>query len=250
MENFEKHIRETLQNRELNPSPKAWERIVEQVQDEKPKRPLITWAIAASIAALFIFGLQFFSDDVNPNTGLKTKTNQQQLVGVENGEPKVTIQEVVLENETKANAASLQDDLVAEEPNSPQTKVVIAANEVQHDEKNGSKVIHEAQTILNKVEITDETIALSVNAVLSKVMAIENDSIQVTDAEIDSLLLVAQRQLLAERVNARSSNDTVDAMALLNEVEVELFEADRNQLFDKLRESFFKLRTAVADRNK
>ena len=45
------------------------------------------------------------------------------------------------------------------------------------------------------------------------------------------------------------ADNTVDAVALLNEVEVELDQSFRDQIFDRLKTGFMKVRTALADRN-
>ena len=75
----------------------------------------------------------------------------------------------------------------------------------------------------------------------------ENTSQEVTDAEVDSLLRAAQRQILTDKLFADSGS--VDAMSLLAEVEDELDESFRDQIFDALKSGYLKLRTAVADRN-
>ena len=72
-------------------------------------------------------------------------------------------------------------------------------------------------------------------------------STEVTDAEVDSLLHKAQEDILRQRLFNR--DNTVDAMALLTEVEEELDQSFRDQIFQSLKAGFLKVRTAVADRN-
>ena len=76
---------------------------------------------------------------------------------------------------------------------------------------------------------------------------LEDAKQEVTDAEVDSLLRAAQRQILTDKLFADSGS--VDAMSLLAEVEDELDESFRDQIFDALKSGYLKLRTAVADRN-
>ena len=96
-------------------------------------------------------------------------------------------------------------------------------------------------------EVTDLDITNKLEEVLAQVNTMEDNSIAVSDEEIDSLLMAAQKELLAGK--AFEENGKVDAMALLNEVELELYDDERNPLFIRLKEGFFRLRTAVADRN-
>ena len=82
---------------------------------------------------------------------------------------------------------------------------------------------------------------------LAAVLHLENESIQVTDAEVDSLLRVAQFDILKEKVF--QDNGKVDAMALLIEVEDEIDQSFRDRIFKKLKDGLFKARTAIANRN-
>ena len=70
---------------------------------------------------------------------------------------------------------------------------------------------------------------------------------EITDAEIDSLLRAAQQELFTDKI--LNSEGKVDAMALLTEVEEELDDSFRDQIFEALKQGYLKVRTAVADRN-
>ena len=104
-----------------------------------------------------------------------------------------------------------------------------------------------------------EKVALPLNAseglihtkvaeVVARVEGLESDNENVTDAEIDSLLHDAQREILADKIFRQ--DNSVDAMALLADVEQELDQSFRDQIFDALKDGFLKVRTAVADRNR
>ena len=92
----------------------------------------------------------------------------------------------------------------------------------------------------------DALVALQVDAVLLQVEGMEAASGEVSDAEIDSLLREAQAQI---SMQSEMAPDSVNAMALLSEAESEMDQTFREQLFNKLRKGFNKVRTAVADRN-
>ena len=74
----------------------------------------------------------------------------------------------------------------------------------------------------------------------------ENDN-SITDFEVDSLLRQAQKEILTEKY--LNPDKTVNPEALLSQVEGELDESFRDQIFDKLKSGFNKVRTAVAERN-
>ncbi|UWX54196.1 hypothetical protein NYZ99_14555 [Maribacter litopenaei] len=95
---------------------------------------------------------------------------------------------------------------------------------------------------LVSTEILDAKIA----EVIAKVDIIELNG-KVSDAEVDSLLLNAQKEILREKLF--NMDKSVNAMALLSEVEEELDQSFRDQIFETLKTGFLKVRTAVADRN-
>ncbi|MEM9649705.1 MAG: hypothetical protein AAF969_14605, partial [Bacteroidota bacterium] len=97
------------------------------------------------------------------------------------------------------------------------------------------------------LEENNSLITEKINEVVAQVRLLESVNTEVSDAEVDSLLRAAQRDILSEQLFTPEGG--VDAMALLTEVEDELDESFRDQIFDALKDGYFKLRTAVADRN-
>ena len=94
---------------------------------------------------------------------------------------------------------------------------------------------------------TELRIDQKIAEVVAQVEFLEDNKEDVTDAEVDSLLRNAQEDLMAER--AMQDEQGVDATALLAGVEDELNESFRDQVFERLKNGFVKVRTAVADRN-
>jgi ABC-type phosphate transport system auxiliary subunit len=133
--------------------------------------------------------------------------------------------------------ATKQISVVQEEIKKPNLPVALPVVATNTDSLN-TEALHPQQTLIDE----------KINTLVAQVMNLENQNVPVTDAEIDSLLLLAQKELLTDRL--LKANDQVDAMALLSEVEDELDRTFRGQLFEKLKDGFFKVRTAVADRNK
>lgn len=241
MDKLEKHIKKQLQNREISPSPEAWEKIAVELKSETSTAPKRTywWAIAAGIVGLIVLSTQFFDPQDPIETPRETivvqeETNNKEIPEISDGE------------DSNPNLERQIEDLVLEVPlneqQDPEPKTI--GNPIQIVEREAP----ENQESLNDVaEVTDLAITSKLEEVLAQVNSMEDGSIAVSDKEIDSLLMAAQRELLAE--NILGEDGKIDAMALLDEVEMEIYDDEQNPLFIRLKEGFFKLRTAVADRN-
>ena len=93
----------------------------------------------------------------------------------------------------------------------------------------------------------EELYETKIAEVVAQVGILEQRSEAVTEAEIDSLLRQAQTEILTDKLFNHQGQ--VDALALLSEVEQELDQTFRDQIFEKLKSGFLKVRTAVAARN-
>lgn len=241
MDKLEKHIKEKLQDREISPSPKAWNRIIEEVgvQETTQTRKKYWLAMAACLVGLMVLTIGFL------RTRNTIQNTQEIVVSQENNKS----EQPVLKTDNTAVKKALEETIEVvnvEAPIKETPKVTLKNNdsELQVAEAASSK---EKEPLNDLNEVSELAITSKLEEVLMQVQAMEDNAVAVTDKEIDSLLLSAQKQLLTETV--LNDNGKVDAMALLNEVESELYDDQRNPLFIKLKEGFFKLRTAVADRN-
>ena len=248
MSKLEKRIKEKLEQRELTPSSGAWERVVEELGDEKKSTSKTSGLfIAAAISALLLtLSLLFF------NTNKAKGVEQYPLVNKEHS-PIESVQQNTQLVESN-NAISKQKDTSLSNSLNVENLIEKEIVSQSHQDLENVLVIEETETFTtismgpDKEVASNKLIEDKLQEVLALVNAMENDSITVTDQEIDSLLMQAQKELLTDKL--LKTNTEVDALSLLNEVELELFEDDRDQLFDTLKDSFFKLRTAVAARNK
>ena len=246
MNRLEEHIKTRLQDREIVPSSEAWSKISRELKSEK--RPSSNnkywWAIAAGVIGVSVVSTAIFKSqsslDVNEN-------------------PIVVEDETVKEDKSNKREKTLQ---INNEESALPNNVLVVETVSNSDEQTEEKPYDSAQEYEDRFEDTTATTntplndmenvtELAINSKLEEVMeqinVMEENAMAVTDAEIDSLLMMAQRELLTKK--ALQENGKVDAMALLNEVELELYDDQHNSLFIRLKESFFKLRTAVADRN-
>jgi len=83
---------------------------------------------------------------------------------------------------------------------------------------------------------------------VAQINAINANGIKVTDAEIDSLLKKAQKEILSNRLY-NGNTRTVDAKVLLQDVEDDLQQSFRTKVFEALQSGYESVRTAVAQRN-
>ncbi len=235
---FEKKIKELFDAREIEPSGDAWEKVASQLGSSPAKtsiRPWYYW-IAASIAFIvFVVGWSVRKSsqpviDENPMV-------EQQVTP----EPKRTesavpmIQKQTEISSVKDEPARLEDQFnnVAESTEKPP-----GIAEIPED-----KPFTDSQLEQGGQNLRDEKIS----EVVAQVDHMEVNKAEVTEEEVDSLLMAAQKALLAnEEFQEESSNN---GASLLAEVEGELQESFRDQVFDRLKQGFIRVRTAVADRN-
>ena len=240
MDKLEKHIKQSLEQRKLSPSKDAWDKIESQLGNSGSKTRLAAkwYAVAAVFLGAVLAITLFWTSDA--------PTQQIQVVDIKNDN-----EQPIIENDSKLAFDNKE--------NNGQEKVEVESVQLAQEitvEETSNEIPNELNEEVAQVANLNDSfsdreqlvIDQKVNEIFAKVALLESNNEAVTDAEVDSLLLGAQNEILADKIF--EEDGSVNAMALLDEVEGELFEAERNQLFDKLKESFFKLRTAVADRNK
>lgn len=243
---FEKHIKTKFQEREINPSENAWAKISPELNDEaSKKKPVYVWfGIAASIVVLIGVTLFYF----NANDAINNVPAE--IVDTEKGERLEKLitkepvyfkeeEEVVFKTDTKPEILAVENtenNMPANQENNTLDDGVEVAF-VEYESKDHSH---------SKLEVSDEIINSKVADIVAQVGVLEQFS-AVTDAEVDSLLKRAQDEILRDKIF--NKDKTVDAMALLTEVEEELDQSFRDQIFNSLKAGFIKVRTAVADRN-
>ncbi len=242
MSKLEKHIKQKFQERELKPSEAAWSKIEAQLGDETaPKKSMVYWyAIAASFIGVLLLSVAYFNASSRDNQPVIEVVDTDKELSKDSESKEVPPAKIEIVEE------SITTPLVQKEIFKPQSStsevVQITENAVIQDLKE-----KEAFTSPKAVPTQQELIDTKLQQVLTEVASLEQQNIQVTDSEIDALLMAAQQDLLTDK--AFQENGKVDAVALLADVEDELDRTFRGQLFEKLKDGFFKVRTAVADRN-
>ncbi|WP_435624823.1 hypothetical protein [Flagellimonas sp.] len=240
MEKFEKHIKEKLEARKIEPSEKAWEKISGELaatQKPKPKRRY-GYAIAAVFVGLLVFlGILFLNTGPNEKAipMVKEDSSPKEILKKERS-PQIEVEEIEVAEAPREVHVFQESQILPKEP----ATVVMETEKVE----DFSKMPLQDSAIV----ISEDIINTKVTEVLRQVTQLESIAdTQITDAEVDSLLRTAQREILTDKL--LSSEGKVDAMALLTEVEDELDESFRDQIFEALKQGYLKVRTAVADRN-
>ncbi|MEH6748408.1 MAG: hypothetical protein V7670_16375 [Maribacter arcticus] len=244
---FEKHIKSQFKDREIQPSENAWEKISSELNSNTlKKKPVYLWmGIAASVMVLIGIALFYFngSDDLNEIQFEVVDTDNKEVL-----EEKIRTESLpFLEKEPEAIAKN--DDLekinsvVEKKQESIKNKEIITVED-SIEVASVERAVPEKKG--DELEISDDIINTKVAGVVAQLDVLEQYS-TVTDAEVDSLLKMAQQEILREKIF--KTDKSVDALALLTEVEGELDQSFRDQIFKSLKASFIKVRTAVADRN-
>lgn len=242
MDKLDKHIKDKLEERHMAPSPEAWEKIASQLSTAPQKRRYTGYplAIAASFLGIIVVAYLFFTAE---------SSNEMQPQVVEGNQRIEKKKEIEGESTSREEPIKEQDGWVENAlPPQPQRKNQTAVgDELPKEERELALEVSKTPMNNELEQPSDQLIALKVEEVIAQVQLLEHQKQEVSDAEVDSLLRRAQRQILTDKVFTQGGS--VDAMSLLAEVEDELDESFRDQIFDALKDGYLKLRTAVADRN-
>lgn len=238
MEKLEKHIKERLEERRITPSSQAWDSITSQIPEgKKPQQKRwFLYAVAASFIGILMISVFFL-------TSKKVEENTMEVVDQDVSKTKEAVNETndfnLPEKETEETQITGVD---TEKVFAEESKSAIALEEVpQAIEKSKEQIFQDDFT-----NESNEIIAQKVQEVVAQIALLEDGDTKVSEAEVDSLLWAAQRQILTDEL---FTADGIDPMVLLAQAEDELDESFREQIFDALKDGYSKLRTAVADRN-
>lgn len=232
-----------MEERRISPSSHAWQKISNSLEVRKPlkKRGYWQFAAAALIAGILVSSVWLFTDNK------EVLSNPQPVVNNPAGE---TEEQTEIEFTTPDPAivtATTEETSNDDEPGMKTTIKEVQkepANLVETNDRELSQDLTEVAINIDQDPLIDD----KVNEVLDQVILMEETKNLVTDAEVDSLLRNAQQELMAD--SQFRDQHHVNASNLLAGVEEEIDKSFRDQVFEKLKEGFVKVRTAVADRNK
>lgn len=239
--NFEKDFRDKLNQRKIEPSNKAWDRLdamLSVAEEEKTtvlprskKDSKRKWLfIAASIAGFLLVGTFFF----NQKEAL-VETPKNNVVIEENVEKDPIVQPVL-------NAIdSVKQEVVVSEKESLEKKEILKDKYLevssQKSNKNKSNQVAESSIIIkNNQEKQSKTNQTAIADTTKK-------------ESVDQLLDSAEKTILAENSAKPKSKVKVNAADLLNQVDGELELSFREKVVTKVNKNYQSVKVALANRN-
>lgn len=253
---LEDHFRDRLQERELTPSPGAWEELEQRLDKEgaSPRNRTVFWfALAASfVGVIFLLGALYFNSPTESqlvqeevNTSVEKTIDPVQQIS-ESEEP--------IEIAEDSGIQKLREDL-KEEVNKPKP---ILSKEADVRKPKEDIALITTKEVENHIDEKESSIdrpfkepnkeEAFIQGKVEEVVAEIQHQEDVTDDEVEALLAKAQRDIANYRI-LQSQSNKIDAAALLMDVEIELEQSFRDRVFQVLGEGFTKIRTAVAERN-
>jgi len=234
---FNDQIKHTLENREIEPSAKSWEQLRAKLDKKEKKAIPLNWWLG--IAASFIGGILLVSIFYNTSEILNTPQVVEKTNEIENSQPFPISKEAIVSQEEE-----IKEEVVA--PVIPKNKNLESESEIVHTTSNKTKVQEkmESKTLSNEQMV----IAEKVDELITAILSLEENNIDLTEEEVDALLANATQQILIEK-QLKTSTAQINANSLLEDVEMELDQSFREKIFEMLKVGFNKTRTAIATRN-
>lgn len=251
---FEEQLKEKLEKRTIQPSSEAWKKLSDRLDDQgKNKNYRGYWwlGIAASITGIILVTMLVFNNS-------KTRTIEPIIVdspAIENNKTdKITSTEgEALPTTSIDNTKPLTESSEEVKPKvksqiqTPNFKPV----QIALKEALATQVVKE-EKIVQKTTETPLTITnfedSKFNDVVAEIKRLQKENTVVSETELDSMLKQAERDILKYRIKNENSN-TVDANALLQDVEADLEQSFRAKVFEALLNNYETVKTAVAKRN-
>ncbi|PKQ46485.1 hypothetical protein [Confluentibacter flavum] len=229
---FDHHINEKLNNRTLQPSTDAWNTLSKRLDNktEKHKSKPYWWlGLAASLVGILLVTTLFYN-----NTNVESNP-----IIVNNPQP---IKEVLQESVQTQDLIKNKKPIIIEQKTND--KEVLVVNNSDHptiELKNGT--VHFAEATAKELTFEEQKI----QDVVVQIQLLKNNNADVTDSEIDALLLKAQKEINLNQLY--TNKGLVDAKSLLQDVEADIDQSFRSKVFEALKDSFGTVKSAVANRN-
>lgn len=215
--NFEQQAKEKLSNREIAPSAQAWDRLDAMLSiQEKPKKKINWWYVAASVTGLLLVGTFFLNTSKESN--IITPSQEIVVTSTENNDSVTTQPSIEPTNEVSVQPKSAVVTNVSKVTNNQ-----ISTTKTNHQELSNNNQI---TTISNQIITTAET-----NTTHQAIAAI--------DENVQAVPAVIQKKQKIQ----------VDASTLLSQVDGELELSFREKVIAKVNKNYQTVKVALANRN-
>jgi len=246
---LEENIKDTLENRTIQPSKEAWNALQDRLDasTNNEKRRSIFWiGLAASIVGILLVVSQYFNNSqmdqstpeivVNPEVINKQEINQAVVQEIEKDKDSTAEKEFNENIEINPVVEPVKKEYIQKELNT----------EIALNNKNTIKEDSIKTPELNKEKLSFEN--QKIQDVVAQVQILKDNNVFVSDGDIERLLKKAQADIVAEKLYNEQTG-IVDASVLLQDVEADLDKSFRDKVFKALKENFNFITTAVANRN-
>jgi hypothetical protein len=232
--NFEKDFREKLNQRKIEPSDKAWDRLdamLSVAENKKPKKKRKWLYVAASIVGFLLVGTFFFNQKKN-----EIGTPKNTIVIKENEKDSVENPILNVIDSTKTEVAVSEKLTIQKSAKQEKINPDISGQKSNKTIKNESNQIAESSIIKNNQE------KQSIN---NQTSVIENPNKENTDQLLNS----AEKTVVADNSAKPKSKVKVNANDLLNQVDGELELSFREKVITKVNKNYQTVKVALANRN-
>ncbi|CAI2766782.1 hypothetical protein [Flavobacterium collinsii] len=238
--NFEKDFREKLNQRKIEPSDKAWDRLDAMLSVAEDKKTTIDlrsrqtgkkkWMyVAASLAGFLLVGTFFFNQNKNVN-----QTPKDAIVIEENGQKDSVVQPAL-----DTNIAVEEGVAVSEEKT-----IKKSVQQEEHQESKSNKIIANKSNA-----IAESSIIIKNNP---EKQSINPQPLMAKNPEketVDQLLGTAEKVIVAENAVKPKSKVKINANDLLQQVDGELELSFREKVITKVNKNYQTVKVALANRN-
>ncbi|MFC4722341.1 hypothetical protein ACFO5O_08410 [Geojedonia litorea] len=257
---FEEKLKEKLEKRTIQPSEDAWNLLANRLdaQDHKQNKSKFWWfGIAASLVGILLVTSLFFKGQkqeiIEP---VLVETPISEDIQAPNESNVLNDKAIISEEPTKSEIVSNDSDNIIEQK---ELKTLISSNNNVAKNKQKPDLKGEANLPLTEAlgvhnNLKESSLSVSdfenakVDAVVNEINRLKSENSTITEAEIDVLLKRAEKEILTNRIYNEKTR-TVDANALLQDVEADLDQSFRAKVFEALKSNYETVKTAVAERN-
>lgn len=229
-EKFENNVKKLLGEREIPPSANSWEKLERRLEQRKKNRPYLLWmSSAAAIAAIFfVLGTYFNAPIASEEPQLVEQTPEEPILKEKTSEPEVI-----------QMAASEEKEQQKEEKQPSAERGVKKAIFEAPVPKPSAEIAEVSKAASEAPEAVTEKFPGLLEEI-QKELAAQEIPQEVSEHEIEALLLLATAELEAVPVYSVNPDE------LLDQVEYELDQSFRQKVFEVVKEGLLKAKTAVA----
>jgi len=217
LNNFEQQVKEKLSNREITPSAQAWGRLDAMLSvQEKPKKKMTWWYVAASVTGLLLVGMLFFNTSKESNVITPS-------------------QEIVVTSTEDKDSVTTQPSIEPTNEVSVEPKSVLATNEpkVINNSIRTTKTNRQELSINNQITTTNNQMSTTIEK------STEHQAIAAIDEKVQ----------VAPTVVPKKQKIQVDPSTLLSQVDGELELSFREKVIAKVNKNYQTVKVALANRN-